>query len=261
VPGAAEPVSHLDGSAAGRGRRRDGTRRAWFAAAAVVVVVLAVASGAWLVTRHHSVATPVGGAARSTSSNTMAMSPSGTRSRTGPAAGDSPMMTAIARANTNSNGRLPTRTCRPHGEHQHVRCVHPYEGVETADFLTYDSLRALYGEYKKKVAQLSGRPFTARRSNRGECNRFHTSGELSWNHNFEHPQTYSLAEVAAGRLSDDQAAGRVFCTVTSGRLVMVWTENDGRLLGQISGTPFSHPATYKWWRQVHHVLGVMDMAP
>jgi hypothetical protein len=34
----------------------------------------------------------------------------------------------------------------------------------------------------------------------------------------------------------------------------VWTQNDGRLLGELSGAP--HYDAYVWWRQVHHEIAL-----
>ena len=38
-------------------------------------------------------------------------------------------------------------------------------------------------------------------------------------------------------IKDDQAAGRLFFTFNSGLLYLVWTQNDGRVLGEVAGAP------------------------
>ena len=63
-----------------------------------------------------------------------------------------------------------------------------------------------------------------------------------------------------GRVTDDQAAGRVFCNFTQGLEYMVWTQNDGHLLGYVAGA--MHTDVWNWWVAVHHDIslgGPMDM--
>jgi hypothetical protein len=79
-----------------------------------------------------------------------------------------------------------------------------------------------------------------------------TSGERSWNHNVTHPIKYAFSMFPSGQIADDQAAGRVFCTFSNDELHLVWTQNDGRLLGELNGSP--HYDAYVWWRQVHHEI-------
>jgi hypothetical protein len=64
-----------------------------------------------------------------------------------------------------------------------------------------------------------------------------------------------------GSVRDDQAAGRVFCNYTQGLEYMVWTQNDGHLMGYVAGPV--HTDVWDWWVAVHHNIGIggspMDM--
>jgi hypothetical protein len=92
------------------------------------------------------------------------------------------------------------------------------------------------------------------RTNYGNCTEVLTSGERSWNHNVSHPIGYAFSLFPAGRITDDQAAGRLYCTFSDDQLHLVWTQDDGRLLGELSGAP--HYDAYVWWRQVHHEIAL-----
>ena len=67
-----------------------------------------------------------------------------------------------------------------------------------------------------------------------------------------------MSEFISGQITDDKAAGRVYCTFEDSDLYLVWTQDDGRILGELSGAP--HVDAYVWWRQVHHSV-VMPGAP
>ena len=79
-----------------------------------------------------------------------------------------------------------------------------------------------------------------------------TNGEIGWNHDFKHPSMYPVSEFTSGQITDDKAAGRVYCTSDDSDLYLVWTQDDGRVLGELSGAP--HVDAYVWWRQVHHSI-------
>jgi hypothetical protein len=55
-------------------------------------------------------------------------------------------------------------------------------------------------------------------------------------------------------ITDDQAAGRVFCTYAGGLQYMVWTQNDGHLMGYVAGPV--HGDVWTWWVAVHHNIGL-----
>jgi hypothetical protein len=67
--------------------------------------------------------------------------------------------------------------------------------------------------------------------------------------------------MSAGMVTDDQAAGRVFCNFSNGLEYMVWTQDDGHVLGIVAGAP--HESVWNWWVPIHHNIplgGSMNMA-
>ena len=60
--------------------------------------------------------------------------------------------------------------------------------------------------------------------------------------------------MTMGGISDNQAAGRVFCTYTGGFEYMVWTQNDNHLMGSVAGRV--HGDVWTWWVAIHHNIGV-----
>jgi len=130
-----------------------------------------------------------------------------------------------------------------------VTCVNPTLAISTATFRTYPSLTALYAAYQAEVQSVSHAPF---KPNVGNCGDIDTDGEISWNHAFFHLAKFSMAQSVSGTLNPEtQAAGRMFCYLdSSSQEHIVWTQNDGRLLGFVTGGP--HPNVYDWWHGVHH---------
>ena len=118
-------------------------------------------------------------------------------------------------------------------------------------FRTYSSLKALYAAYEARVSAIAQGPF---RSNFGNCTENSTNGEVGWNHDFRHPSMYPMSEFVSGQIPTTKAAGRVYCTFEDSDLYLVWTQDDGRILGELSGAP--HVDAYVWWRQVHHSVVV-----
>ena len=86
------------------------------------------------------------------------------------------------------------------------------------------------------------------------CTRVSTSGEISWNHLYRHPRNYTIAQVSSGRLQSDEAGGRMFCTIIDGRQHIIWTHNDIKMLGEVTGYG-GHEETFLWWKRVHHNMG------
>lgn len=77
-------------------------------------------------------------------------------------------------------------------------------------------------------------------------------GEIGWNHDEEHPGTYTIAQMQAGTVPFGKAAGRMACIPTAGGSEdIVWTTDIGNLLGVAIG---SGPAVsvWDWWVPVHH---------
>ncbi len=163
----------------------------------------------------------------------------------------SALMAALTLANESggAKGLLPPSTCKSQSATM-VTCTAPYGGVSTAVFRTYPSLTTLYDAYTAQVTSLNSGKF---KPNFQDCGLEQTYGEVAWNHMFQHPKTYSVMQMSAGMVADAQAAGRVFCTFTSGQEYFVWTQDDGHLLGSVAGPV--HEDVWNWWVAVHHNIG------
>ncbi len=129
-------------------------------------------------------------------------------------------------------------------------CTAPAPGISGATFRTYPSLEALYAAYSAQVNSLNSGNF---RENFQNCELEETYGEVGWNHQFEHPKSYSIAQMSAGRVTDAQAAGRVFCNYNNGQENFLWTQDDGHLLAYVAGPV--HEDVWNWWLEVHHNIG------
>lgn len=163
-----------------------------------------------------------------------------------------PLFRGVTSVNQSSyaKGYLPPSSCQAMSASM-VMCKQPHYAVDEVTFNSYASLKALYAAYEARVAALSGAAF---RANTGNCTETDVNGEVGWNHDFEHPRTYPISMFSSGMIKDDQAAGRLFCTFNNGLLYLVWTQNDGRVLGEVAGAP--HLDTYNWWHNVHHVIAL-----
>ena len=142
-------------------------------------------------------------------------------------------MNALVLANKSGDatGKLPPSSCKQDSP-THVTCTGPAPGVSGVVFQTYPSLKALYAAYTAKVTALNSNQF---RQNFSDCGSQGTYGEVGWNHLFQHTKAYSVDQMTMGMVKDDQAAGRVFCNYTQGLEYMVWTQNDGRMMGYVAG--------------------------
>jgi len=175
---------------------------------------------------------------------------------TAKAAAHYPLAKAVAGIDVSvtAKGMLPLASCKLTNSTT-VTCLQPTPAVDIVIFRSYRSLPALYSAYEARVSQLAQGPF---RSNFGNCTETMTNGEIGWNHDFKHPSMYPISEFTSGQITDDKAAGRVYCTFEDNDLYLVWTQDDGRVLGELSGAP--HVDAYVWWRQVHHSI-VMPGSP
>jgi hypothetical protein len=54
-------------------------------------------------------------------------------------------------------------------------------------------------------------------ANLKDCGLQQTFGEVSWNHQFQDPRNYSVAQSSSGKLTDEQAEGRVYCNLVNGQ--------------------------------------------
>jgi serine/threonine protein kinase len=221
---------------AGPGEPRWYRQPRWIAALAAVVLILA-GVGTWAGLSgsgsHKNVAAP-------------SMSPK-------PKPKTSALMAALtlADASADATGKLPPSTCKQ-GVSTAVTCTAPAPGITGAVFQTFPNQRALYTAYMAKVASLNtGNQF---KQNFKDCESQDTYGEIGWNHQFQHTSKYTVAQMITGNITDDQAAGRVFCNYTQGLEYMVWTQNDGHLLGYVAGPV--HTDVWNWWVAVHHNIGI-----
>jgi Protein kinase domain len=233
-----------------RPRRRTGSWPRWLAAAAGLALVLGAGIGGWVATHSGNSVQPVRAAAGSASAAAPSHSPSA------PAMMHSPLMQALAVANQSvtAKGLLPPSSCHPHSTTM-VTCTRPALGIAAVSFRTYPSLSSLYRAYVTDVRHLSNGQF---RPNFGDCTKDQVSGEVSWNHNYQHPRNYSVSQLASGHIKDDKAAGRVFCTFMNDQLYLVWTQNDGHLLAMLNGAP--HENAWVWWRGIHHSISLSGTA-
>ena len=164
----------------------------------------------------------------------------------------SALMNALVLANKSGDatGELPPSSCKQDSP-THVTCTGPAPGVSGVVFQTYPSLKALYAAYTAKVTALNSNQF---KQNFSDCGSQGTYGEVGWNHLFQHTRKYTVDQMTMGMVRDDQAAGRVFCNYAQGLEYMVWTQNDGRMMGYVAGPV--HTNVWDWWVAVHHNIGI-----
>jgi hypothetical protein len=164
----------------------------------------------------------------------------------------SELMNALVLADKSGDatGKLPPSSCKQDSP-AHVTCTGPAVGVSGVVFQTYPSLKALYAAYMAKVTALNSDQF---KQNFSDCGSQGTYGEVGWNHLFQHTRKYTVDQMTMGMVKDDQAAGRVFCNYAQGLEYMVWTQNDGRLMGYVAGPV--HTNVWDWWVAVHHNIGI-----
>jgi len=207
----------------------------WIAVLAAVVLVLA-GVGTWI-------GLSGGSSAHATSSMTMSPKPK-------PTVGA--LMTALALTNRSGDaiGKLPPSSCKQDTP-AHVTCTAPAAGISGVVFQTYPSLKALYAAYTAKVTSLNSNQF---KQNFSDCGAQGTYGEVGWNHLFQHTRNYTVDQMIMGMVRDDQAAGRVFCNYTQGLEYMIWTQNDGHLMGYVAGPV--HTDVWDWWVAIHHNIGI-----
>ncbi len=165
----------------------------------------------------------------------------------------SALMAALTLANqsTVARGMLPPSTCKQQGPDM-VTCTAPALGINAAVFRTYPNLTALYAAYTAKVASLS--PSSKFRQNFSDCGLQQTVGEVGWNHQFQHPKTYTVSQMSKGQVTEDQVAGRVYCNFSQSLEYFVWTQDSGRLMGVVTGP--LHENVWNWWVAIHHNIGL-----
>ena len=218
------------------GPRRWFLRPGWIAALTALILI-AVGAGTWALVSGGSASH-----ARSTAK------PSKSAKAKAPT---SALMNALIVANQSgeAKGMLPPSTCKQQSTTV-VTCTAPAPGITGVVFRTYPSLTALYAEYTAFVKSVNSGQFNA---NFQDCGINETYGEVAWNHMFQHPKTYSVAQMSTGMVTDVQATGRVFCNFTNSQEYFVWTQDDGHLLAYVAGAV--HEDVWNWWVGVHHNIG------
>ena len=156
----------------------------------------------------------------------------------------------VTNQSADAKGQLPPSTCKQDNSTE-VTCTAPVVGISGVVFQTYPNLTALYAAYMAKVASLNSGQF---KQNFNDCESQDTYGEVAWNHLFQHPKNYTVDQMTMSGFTDDKAAGRVFCNYTQGLEYMVWTQNDGRVMGVVAGPV--HGDVWNWWVAVHHNIGL-----
>jgi hypothetical protein len=210
-----------------------------------IAVLIPIAVAVWALTQ-------IGGSSSKSPTSSANAGKGATHHATAASLRQSPLFKALAGVNESSyaKGLLPLSTCQAMSATM-VVCKQPHYAVDEVTFNTYPSLKTLYAAYEARVAALSGAPFKA---NSGNCTEVDVNGEIGWNHDFKHPSYYPVSMFVSGQIKDVQAAGRMFCTLNNGLLYLVWTQDAGRVLGEVAGAP--HPDTYGWWHNVHHVIAI-----
>jgi N-acetylneuraminic acid mutarotase len=164
----------------------------------------------------------------------------------------SALMKALILANKSggATGLLPPSACKQDTP-THVTCTAPATGITAAVFQTYPSLTALYAAYTAKVSSLNSGQFKQNFSN---CGYQVIYGEVGWNHLPQHTSKYTVDQMTTGLVKDGQAAGRAFCNYAQGLENMVWTQNDGNMLGYVYGPV--HTDVWNWWVPAHLNIGL-----
>jgi hypothetical protein len=164
--------------------------------------------------------------------------------------GAGPLVSALrlVDATRMAKGLLPPASCEPDAATA-VTCMAPAPGITGVVFSTYPTLGTLYAAYVARVRSLNAGRF---RENYSGCGRPAPAGtgEGSWSEQSRHPAPGTVARTRAGEVTGVRAAGRVFCTMTVGAEEdMVWTQDDGHLLGWVAGDP--HEDVWAWWAGIH----------
>jgi hypothetical protein len=134
--------------------------------------------------------------------------------------------------------------------------VSPSPGIAEAIFRTYPSLTALYSAYEQAMKSLDGGHVVQNVPACGLQAPPVGGAELAWNHQFENPAIYSIASMVAGKVPQQDAAGRYFCITSpgTGAATIFWTQDDGHVLGVVSGP--LHEQIWDWWKLVHHEIAI-----
>jgi serine/threonine protein kinase len=151
--------------------------------------------------------------------------------------------------------RLPLSTCAQRSP-TNVVCTNPDPAISSVSFVKYPSLSALYTKYQEDVRNVAGEPFSSLTNKGAMCSMTapDPTGENTWNHTDVYTHQYTVHQMAAGKVSDIAAMGRVFCDQTStGSEIIIWTQDSGRVLGYATGAA-SHEQVWNWFYPIHHSI-------
>jgi hypothetical protein len=149
--------------------------------------------------------------------------------------------------------RVPMSTCKQLTTTA-VQCTNPDPSIGSVTFETFPTLPQLYAGYESFVGKLAGKPFAAE-ENQSACGDLapDPTAENTWDHS-DRVTKYTAVQMAAGKVADTAAMGRVFCEQTStGSENIVWTQDSGRLLAFATGTG-PHHLVWQWYYEVHHFI-------
>jgi hypothetical protein len=221
-----------------------GVRRSVLVAVAVAVLI-PVAVAVWALTQ-------IGGSGSKSATDSAKGGQTTAHHATAASFRQTPLFKAVVAVDQSAYAKnlLPPSSCQAMSATM-VVCKQPHYAISEVTFSTYGSLKSLYSAYEARAAQLAQAPF---RANVGNCTEADVNGEIAWNHDFKHPSMYPISMFSSGTITDEKAAGRMFCTFTGGLLYLLWTQQDGRILGELAGAP--HLDAYLWWHNVHHVIAI-----
>jgi len=154
-------------------------------------------------------------------------------------------------------GLLPAAKCGQYRQNPDgaIVCTAPVAGVTEVFYQNYSSLTALYDAYEAQIAELDGGTF---RQNTGTCGDGAVSyAEFGWNQEEGHPHNFTVAQMAAGRVAQIFAGGRMACFATHTpqgvSQDIVWTIDNGPAMGVAIGSG-SPRAVYQLWASLHHAV-------
>jgi hypothetical protein len=166
---------------------------------------------------------------------------------------------ADANNSVEGHGLLPPGRCgqyRPTATGAIV-CQNPVPGVAEIYYQSYPSVRALYTAYRDQVSKMDGGVFKENTRTCGNSAVGYT--EFGWNQEEGHPHNFTVAQMAAGKVPQIFAAGRMACfavrTPHGVTQDIVWTIDGGPAIGVAVGDDSGNArAVYQLWASLHHAV-------
>ena len=246
-----------------RGRRRY-TGRGLLLAAAALVLVAGSAVGAVLASSGG------GGTAGASGTSTPTTRPSATAAATATASataaatstmGPTTLAAVLNAANagdamngmtgmSETSGELPPMSCKAAGS-TNMTCTSPVKVIASAHFETFTSVTALYVAYEAVIRKYN--PTHTFGEAVGNCGGTTPKvyGEIGWNHQEAHTDNWSIQTMSSPGFNQELAEGRIACFAVGDSQDIVWTADDGMMLGWAIGSgPVE--SVYQWWIDMHH---------